>query len=204
MKLALTVLVLLAGAATSILALQTPGCDGARTTVLECIQQLFDLDHNGEITPVEAAVALGGQTFTDVPAGLTWQFVMQCDLDEDGVLTMADWEQVPPNATCLPTQNCLDIACDVCARNGFVQSKRRDSAPASSTVTKENQQLLDRQAAAAALLKKTLEKQELVRARIRKAHEDAERMKKAAPACLYWEYMHTMHGHSPYKTLVTR
>jgi len=105
-------------------ALTVPNCDATRPTVLECVQELLDLDHNGIITPVEIAVALQ-TTFTFVPDFLTWQFVMRCDLNEDGVLTMADWTIPPPNMTCLPTQNCLDIACSICAQNGFVQTKRQ-------------------------------------------------------------------------------
>jgi hypothetical protein len=103
--------------------LNLPTCSGTRNAVLECAQQLFDLDHNGIITPAEVAVALQ-TTFSFVPDYLTWQFVMRCDLNEDGVLTIEDWQFIPPNATCLPTQNCLNIACSICAQNGFVERKR--------------------------------------------------------------------------------
>jgi len=107
----------------------TPGCDARRDTVLECLQQLLDLNHDGQITAVEVNVALNS-VFTFVPDWLTWQYVMRCDFDGDGVLTRAEWEvDNPYNATCLPTQNCLDIACIVCARNGFVQSKRNAPGP---------------------------------------------------------------------------
>jgi hypothetical protein len=98
-------------------------CNNSRAAVLECVEQLLDLDHNGQITPVEVAVALR-TTFTFVPDWLTWQMVMRCDLNEDGVLTMDDWNVNPMNMTCLPTPNCLSIACSVCVQNGFVQSKR--------------------------------------------------------------------------------
>jgi len=108
--------------------IQTAACDNTRMAVLECIHTLLDLDHDERITPVEVAVALE-TTFTFVPTYLTWQLVMQCDLDEDGVLTMDDWAFSPPNATCLPTQNCLNIACNVCVQNGFVQTKRAPPPP---------------------------------------------------------------------------
>jgi len=36
----------------------TPGCDARRDTVLECLQQLLDLNHDGQITAVEVNVAL--------------------------------------------------------------------------------------------------------------------------------------------------
>jgi len=100
-----------------------PGCNNTRAAVLECIEQLLDSDHNGQITPVEVAVALQ-TSFTFVPEWLTWQLVMRCDLNEDGVLTMEDWNANPMNMTCLPTQNCINIACSVCVQNGFSQSKR--------------------------------------------------------------------------------
>jgi hypothetical protein len=101
------------------------GCNRTRAAVLECIHALFDLDGNGIITPVIADVAISRLSY--VPAGLTWQFVMRCDLNEDGVLTMADWNMTSPNVTsCLPTQNCLDIACNVCVQNGFAQAQRSD------------------------------------------------------------------------------
>lgn len=161
-----------------VLALQTPGCDGTRETVLECIRQLFDLDHDGVITPVEAAVALGGQTFSDVPAGLTWQFVMRCDMDEDDVLTMDDWMQAPPNATCLPTQNCLDIACDICARNGFVQPTRQAPQPPS----KNGALSPDNSEATRALIKKLVEEQAATRAAFKKARAEALAATKKAPA----------------------
>ena len=99
-----------------------PGCDGTRAAVFECIQQLLDLNHNGEITAAEASVALSRMTY--LPSNLNWEFVMLCDMDEDGVLTIADWNENPSNRTCLPTPNCLNIACDTCVRNGFTQSKR--------------------------------------------------------------------------------
>jgi len=177
-------------AVPAILALQTVGCDGTRAAVLECATQLFDLDHNGEITPVEAAVALGGETFTEVPAGLTWQFVMLCDVNDDGVITIEDWQQVPPNATCLPTQNCLDIACSVCAANGFVQSKRREPVQQQqpskqSAPTVEGQLSPDqRRALTSELFKKAFEEQEAVRARIRKARAEAA-TKKTASTCFF-------------------
>jgi hypothetical protein len=106
------------------------GCNRTRAAVLECIELLFDLDSNGVITPVEADVAISRLAF--VPAGLTWQFLMRCDLDEDGQLTMADWNVTVSNTTtitCLPTQNCLDIACNFCSANGFVQSSRDAPQP---------------------------------------------------------------------------
>lgn len=99
------------------------GCNNTRAAVLECIEQLLDLDHNGQITPVEAAVALR-TTFSFVPEWLTWQLIMRCDLNEDGVLSMDDWNANPVNITCLPTPNCLAIACSVCVQNGFAQTKR--------------------------------------------------------------------------------
>jgi hypothetical protein len=99
------------------------GCNNTRAAVLECVEQLLDLDHNGQITPVEVAVALR-TTFTFVPDWLTWQMVMRCDLNEDGVLSMEDWNINPTNITCLPTPNCINIACSVCVQNGFSQTKR--------------------------------------------------------------------------------
>ncbi len=100
-----------------------PGCNNTRAAVLECVEQLLDLDHNGVITPVEVAVALK-TSFTFVPAYLTWQLVMNCDMNSDGVLTIADWNANPSNITCLPTQNCINIACSVCVQNGFTQAVR--------------------------------------------------------------------------------
>jgi len=135
------------------------------------------LDHDGVITPVEAAVALGGQTFSDVPPGLTWQFVMRCDLDEDDVLTMDDWMQAPPNATCLPTQNCLDIACDICARNGFVQPTRQ--APQQQPL-QNGAVSPDNSEATRALIKKLVEEQAATRAAFKKAR--AETLAKKTPA----------------------
>ena len=111
----------LVGAAS---ALVLPGCNNTRPAVLECIQQLLDLDHNGIITPVDVAVALATR-FTFVPEWLTWQLIMRCDMNEDGVLTIADWNANPSNITCLPTQNCVNIACSVCVQNGFVQQQVR-------------------------------------------------------------------------------
>lgn len=106
--------------------IQTVGCNNTRAAVLECVSQLLDLDHDGTVTPVEVAVALS-TTFTFVPDWLKWQFVMRCDMNSDGVLDMLDWAFNPPNRTCLPTQNCLNIACSVCSQNGFVQAKRAAS-----------------------------------------------------------------------------
>ena len=106
----------------------SPSCNNTRAAVLECVEQLLDLDHNGQITPVEVAVALQ-TTFVFVPEWLTWQLVMRCDLDEDGVLTIDDWNANPMNITCLPTQNCINIACSVCTQNGFVQTKRQSVQP---------------------------------------------------------------------------
>ena len=163
-----------------VLGLQTPGCDGTRETVLACIRQLFDLDHDGVITPVEAAVALGGQTFSDVPPGLTWQFVMRCDMDEDDVLTMDDWMQAAPNATCLPTQNCLDIACDICARNGFVQPTRQAPQQQQQQPPQNGPFSPDNAEATRALIKKLVDEQAATRAAFKKAR--AETLAKKAPA----------------------
>jgi len=116
-------LLLVCVSAVSVVGITFANCDCTRGAVLECIQFLFDADHDGIITPVEVAVALQTK-LSFVPDYLTWQFIMRCDLDEDGVLTMDDWTMMPPNITCLPTQNCVTIACSVCVQNGFVQTNR--------------------------------------------------------------------------------
>jgi len=113
---------------TTVTAIPTPTCNNTRGAVLECASALFDLDHNGIITPIEVNVAIS--TFAYVPVGLTWQMVMRCDMNGDSVLTMDDWLFGPPNATCLPTQNCLNIACNICIRNGFTQARTAAAAAA--------------------------------------------------------------------------
>ena len=103
-------------------------CDGSREAVQQCAQQFFDLDHNGNITAAEVQQAL--LTFDTNKLNLTVDFFMKCDYDEDGGITLLDWNN--PNSTCLPTLTCRKIACDVCVKNGFqmthVETRAKEQA----------------------------------------------------------------------------
>lgn len=90
-------------------------CDGSRDAMVQCATYLLDGNKDGNITAPEIDQALlvmdkMGQNFTT-------EFFMKCDFDEDGGITLLDWNH--PNSTCLPTLGTRRVACLVCVKNGF-------------------------------------------------------------------------------------
>jgi hypothetical protein len=95
-------------------------CDNSDAAILGCVRQFFDLNNDSTITGTEINTGLSRMQY--VPCcGVNLAYIMRCDTDEDGVLTMADW--LNPNSTCLPTPNTRSIMCDTCVRNGYAMTR---------------------------------------------------------------------------------
>ena len=108
-----------------------PSCDNSREAIVQCASELIDINHDNRLTIGEIEYALSNMVGLPGP-NVNVTLFMKCDMDDDGVLTMDDWNH--PNSTCLPTYNCLLIACLVCTRNGFVMdfpaaTKQRGEVP---------------------------------------------------------------------------
>jgi len=94
-------------------------CDNSKDAILECALKLFDVNHDGSITMAELNQTI--PTLEGMPGpNVNASFIMKCDMNGDNILTLEDWNH--PNSTCLPTENCRFIACEVCRRNGFVMT----------------------------------------------------------------------------------
>jgi len=92
-------------------------CDGSGDAIVQCMKFLFDANADGNITFAEISNKLGN--LTDLPTiTIDEMTFMHCDVNDDGVLNMDDWNH--PNQTCLNTTTSKTIACQVCIRNGFV------------------------------------------------------------------------------------
>jgi len=97
-----------------------PKCDGSGEAICECMKFLFDANADGNITQAEIDAKF--PTLVDCPSmTLGSDKFMMCDINNDHVLNMDDWNH--PNRTCLKTPGERIIACEVCARNGFTMTQ---------------------------------------------------------------------------------
>ena len=104
-------------------------CQGdAPNYVLACLRHFFDANGDDALTPSEVEAGLLALTANDTASLYSaWSATSifgTCDLNIDGVLDMDDWN----NATRATRSGCLSVplfynlACWVCADNGFVYS----------------------------------------------------------------------------------
>ncbi len=94
-------------------------CDASSAAIVQCAKQLLDLNKDERITIAEVVDALKDLAYLP-EANMPASFIMKCDTDEDGAITIEDWTN--PNSTCLPTPQCRINFCHVCTRNGFVMA----------------------------------------------------------------------------------
>jgi len=106
-----------------------PGaCPGDRESLLQCFDQLLDLNHDGNLTVTEldagfanfTAILPSQTAFTDQ---YNSTFIMNaCDIDQDGILSPADWSHAD---ACLQWAPSVDYICRLCYIAGWVPSKKR-------------------------------------------------------------------------------
>jgi hypothetical protein len=97
-------------------------CPGERDNLLGCFSQLIDGDQDGNITVAELDFAFGNLTCLPTNSEFTSlynsTYVMNvCDVDSDGVLSMADW--TADNACLKDNTPAIDYVCRMCYLCGY-------------------------------------------------------------------------------------
>lgn len=101
-------------------------CVGGDDFILDCLRHFFDPNDDDILTPAEIDAGLPAlndtQTAHLVDGVTSAEFLTYCDIDEDGNLTMDDWNHVnrTVNTPCLNDQLQKEVFCWVCFKNGFV------------------------------------------------------------------------------------
>lgn len=84
-------------------------CPVERDKLLECFERLVDYNHDNAITASEIDSFLLN---TPMNQRLTGTMILKmCDINKDGVLTIADW--TPPEA-CLRSPEKINLMCKLC------------------------------------------------------------------------------------------
>lgn len=96
-----------------------------RDSLVQCLEQLVDADHDGNVTAVEIDAFFANQTALGTGSCLPWNMttytaqingtiiVQQCDTNQDGGLTAA------ADTSCLQTPMARDYLCRLCVRCGW-------------------------------------------------------------------------------------
>jgi hypothetical protein len=100
-------------------AVATTTCPVSRDHLLQCVKHFLDTNNNGVVSLVELTVFF--ETSSCLPEviknHMTPTIIMnECDHNQDGLLTTADWEH--PSA-CIQKQNHQFYLCLICQQCGY-------------------------------------------------------------------------------------
>lgn len=103
----------------------TESCDNSDAALLNCATHLADADHDNRLNRAEIDYAISNTLI--YPAGITTDFVMHMDYNQDGYLDMTDWN----NSTRRFYKDSVTqtMACFFCRQNGVAMNinKKRNS-----------------------------------------------------------------------------
>jgi hypothetical protein len=101
-------------------------CPKGDVDVLDCLDVLFDANHDGTLTGAEIDNRLALFTnMTEITSQFTSVNILNgCDFNNDGVLTMDDWNDPMrlSNSTCLSAGVHCGLFCAICSQNGWTPS----------------------------------------------------------------------------------
>ncbi len=116
-------------------------CNRADAALFSCVDQLADINHDGRLDRVEIQYALDHKI--RYPAGMTVEFAMQMDLNQDGYIDMTDWL----NSTRLFYKDLMtkDMACFFCRQNGVNMDShgKRDTRSAAPRCDTSDERLFE-------------------------------------------------------------
>lgn len=93
-------------------------CDTSDAALLNCATRLADTDHDNRLSRAEVSYAISNTLL--YPAGITTEFVMRMDYNQDDYLDMTDWN----NSTRRFYKDSVTqtMACFFCRQNGVVMN----------------------------------------------------------------------------------
>ncbi len=100
-------------------------CPTGRDNLIQCFRSLLDSNKDSTITVSEIDYYLRTQTCLprSVSEHITGTTIMNtCDLNRDGVLTLADW--TPLNA-CVTKPRTAELICNLCVRCGWNEMNKK-------------------------------------------------------------------------------